>query len=573
MEGTYIGDGSDFIEHVRQRYCSANISMIKEHQENRQKDNIMKIEDEMRKRQQGLTLAEKIEKELEKVKKKAVVSHIGDSFYQPVEEEGNVYYLRRTNLLRDAGRTLNIIDEIEVQEQEEQKQREEEEKRDITFDEFKEKFGAHIEGTAAIDRSAHESAEEDQVEAAKSAKKGTASKRGTEMNKTSQYGEGEEEDRKSYISAAKSSQMNKSKTDMNMSTDTFKFEIPETCHVGMMKKTLIEKLDQKYLLVSHPYPQIEGQMMIFLPKKADQKESDIIMYRDYSLRKRLETTVKPPESKMDRIIASKRTSDDKKKDKKKDKSQFDQKLQCLEIDILNPLADIEWRNFLEVVDEVQGLGWFQILPVGQKSSMPYQFNMLHILPEAKIPVEKLPIDVFIQNQLRFNKKKESQGIKPQATVGKPLTTREEAEILAATQGLFLIPEFDFEHCIYQLNKENMTSDPTGQVTEVYRRCCDFLRLHTRPDVGVTVLISPRWVFVALLTQPYTHASLGMPVYLDGLAFAGLVSLQTVDQVWPATAGLKDDTITISNAFKKSTHVTKIDEETDLNPNSSSAMIM
>ena len=99
-------------------------------------------------------------------------------------------------------------------------------------------------------------------------------------------------------------------------------------------------------------------MMIFLPKKADQKESDIIMYRDYSLRKRLETTVKPPESKMDRIIANKKQSEDKKKDKKKDKSLYDQKLQCLEIDILNPLADIEWRNFLEVVDEVQGLGWF-----------------------------------------------------------------------------------------------------------------------------------------------------------------------------------------------------------------------
>ena len=76
----------------------------------------MRIEEEMRKRKQGLTLNEKIEKELEKVKKKAVVSHMGDSFYKPVEEGGNIFYLRRTNLLRDNGRTLNIVDEIEVQE-------------------------------------------------------------------------------------------------------------------------------------------------------------------------------------------------------------------------------------------------------------------------------------------------------------------------------------------------------------------------------------------------------------------------------------------------------------------------
>ena len=70
----------------------------------------------------------------------------------------------------------------------------------------------------------------------------------------------------------------------------------------------------------------------------------------------------------------------------------------------------------------------------------------------------------------------------------------------------------------------MSADPAGQMIEIYRRCAEFLRLHTRPDVGVTVLVSPRWMFVSLLTQPYATASLGNPVYLDGLAFAGLISL-------------------------------------------------
>ena len=116
LEGKLIGDGSDFIEHVRSNYCRANISMIKEHQENRMKDNIEKIKEEMRKRNEGLTLNEKIEKELEKVKKKAVVSHMGDSFFKEVEEHGSIFYLRRTNLQRDNGRTLNIVDEIEEQE-------------------------------------------------------------------------------------------------------------------------------------------------------------------------------------------------------------------------------------------------------------------------------------------------------------------------------------------------------------------------------------------------------------------------------------------------------------------------
>lgn len=59
-----------------------------------------------------------------------------------------------------------------------------------------------------------------------------------------------------------------------------------------MKKVLIDKMAAKYFLASHPYPKIEGEMIIFKPKKADQTQGkDVIIYRDFSLRKRLETNV------------------------------------------------------------------------------------------------------------------------------------------------------------------------------------------------------------------------------------------------------------------------------------------
>ena len=135
--------------------------------------------------------------------------------------------------------------------------------------------------------------------------------------------------------------------------------------------------------------------MIFLPKKGDQREKDEIMYRDYSLRKRLETSIKAPETRMADQISKLKNKDDKKSKKEKN---VEQKLQCLEVDITNPLSETEWTCFAEVISEVKGLGWFQILPVGQKSSQPYQFNMLHVLPASKFPVEKLPIDQFISNQ-------------------------------------------------------------------------------------------------------------------------------------------------------------------------------
>ncbi len=68
----------------------------------------------MRERKHGQTLAQKITSHLQKIKKKNVISHIGDSFFAPVEERGASFMLRRTNLQRDNGRTLNIVDEIAV---------------------------------------------------------------------------------------------------------------------------------------------------------------------------------------------------------------------------------------------------------------------------------------------------------------------------------------------------------------------------------------------------------------------------------------------------------------------------
>ena len=69
----------------------------------------------MRKREHGLTLGEKIKVHLEKVKKKRVVSLLGDAFFAPVEEQGNVYFVRRTNLQRDKARSLNVVDEIQLE--------------------------------------------------------------------------------------------------------------------------------------------------------------------------------------------------------------------------------------------------------------------------------------------------------------------------------------------------------------------------------------------------------------------------------------------------------------------------
>lgn len=109
----------------------------------------------------------------------------------------------------------------------------------------------------------------------------------------------------------------------------------------------------------------------------------MIVCRDYSLRKRIPTEEKK--------FVLKRN--------KKDYNEHDSKLQCLEIDNSEPLTSFEWNNLSLVLAEVEGIAWFQVLPVGQKSSQPLQFNMIHFLPKFKFPVKKLPLQQFVEAKL------------------------------------------------------------------------------------------------------------------------------------------------------------------------------
>ena len=176
----------------------------------------------------------------------------------------------------------------------------------MTFEEFMEQFTSHIDGTATNEREAHDS--EDEVPVVDEAAKKSSRKPGTgaskskhdQMNRTSSHFNGEassvENDRKT-VSRSKKSNMETSKHQsmsvLNKTNGSFKFELPQTCMVSMMKKVLIEKMEGKYFLASHPYPKLEGEMIIFKPKKGDQNNGkDVIVYRDFSLRKRVETSVK-----------------------------------------------------------------------------------------------------------------------------------------------------------------------------------------------------------------------------------------------------------------------------------------
>jgi hypothetical protein len=88
-------------------------------------------------------------------------------------------------------------------------------------------------------------------------------------------------------------------------------------------------------------------MLIFRPIKEDQEEKDNIVYRDYSLMKRLPTLEATALSAVDQL------------NKKKKKNEWEmQRLQSLEINYEHLLSGFEWTSMAEIVNHVSGLAWF-----------------------------------------------------------------------------------------------------------------------------------------------------------------------------------------------------------------------
>ena len=102
------------------------------------------------------------------------------------------------------------------------------------------------------------------------------------------------------------------------------------------------------------------------------------------------------------------------------------------------------------------MGWFQILPVGYKSSQPLQFNMMHILPSSKIPFAKVPLDMMISNKLTFLKKKTKH--EKEGTLKMIHQAIHPNEKDAADLGLLMIDEYRFDHAIFQLGSGEFTAE-------------------------------------------------------------------------------------------------------------------
>lgn len=99
----------------------------------------------------------------------------------------------------------------------------------------------------------------------------------------------------------------------------------------------------------------------------------------------------------------------------------------------------------------------------------------------------------------------------------------------------LIDEYRFPHSVFQLGKEEMNGEG---LKYGYMKMAQFLELSKKQNCGLTLILTPQWMYLSLIERPYHYETEldvpgakcenGTPVYLDGFAYGGIINLQTVE---------------------------------------------
>jgi hypothetical protein len=133
-----------------------------------------------------------------------------------------------------------VPDLQQQQEIEMQKHAEEEEKRDMTWEEFLQQYEQHIEGKVdPTIRTANRAGDEDEV----------AQKVDPSVDESKSKFTSVESGQKSKQASREAANKGRSVSELSA-----KYDIPNECKLELLKNARIQKLDENYLLIAHPYP-------------------------------------------------------------------------------------------------------------------------------------------------------------------------------------------------------------------------------------------------------------------------------------------------------------------------------
>ena len=141
---------------------------------------------------------------------------------------------------------------------------------------------------------------------------------------------------------------------------------------------------------------------------------------------------------------------------------------------------------------------------------------------------------MIKNKVTFLKKADKRSKNPGSVnqqAHQPIHDREQE---AAEANLTLVDEFLFPHAVYQISPTDMNVEG---LQYGYKKLFNFLGLNQKPDMGITLVVAPQWMFMAHLAGPYHKEKFiqmvgsdkegGVPIYHDGFAYSGILNIQTI----------------------------------------------
>ena len=152
------------------------------------------------------------------------------------------------------GRYFDIPDEMALRQEKMAAVEEKEAQRDRTFEEFLEMFKDHIEGKC--DPSARVGDRPGTAEGKE--------EKGADRERNNESVEGSRK-YQSIGSQGRGSAASESKQSSQRQTgkgSEAKYDLPKTCKLTLPAKQKVRDLDDGFMLLAHPYPQIEGEMLL-----------------------------------------------------------------------------------------------------------------------------------------------------------------------------------------------------------------------------------------------------------------------------------------------------------------------
>ena len=127
---------------------------------------------------------------------------------------------------------------------------------------------------------------------------------------------------------------------------------------------------------------------------------------------------------------------------------------------------------------------------------------MHIVPSSKIPFPKVPLDVMYTTKNTFTKKQDKRINDDDDNIAKTAEGHEsvhDRDDEARSKQLTMIDEFPFEHAISPIENGEFTVEG---LRYVYGKLYSFMNLSDNADIGITLILTPNWMFLAPIYQPY-----------------------------------------------------------------------